>query len=231
MATEPNQDYYQLLHVHPSAPMAIIKASYRTLMQQLKAHPDLGGDHAQAALINEAYATLTDENRRAAYDAERTEETAAPPPKSGGRRSSADVDSPAPSTSASCAFCGQTRFGEADTCTRCRSPLTIVARSMSHAQDSRAIERLQKRQPLRFFTHWPQPALFGATVDISLDGMLFESPIQLTQGQLIKLDCDVCHATAQVAHCKPHGAMWRVGVAFTTLEFQQSRGGFVSAQA
>lgn len=62
------RNYYRLLHVGRDAPTAVIQASYRALMQRLKMHPDLGGDHAQAALINEAYATLSDPAKRAAYD-------------------------------------------------------------------------------------------------------------------------------------------------------------------
>jgi curved DNA-binding protein CbpA len=62
------RNLYRILHVGPDAPTAVIQASYRTLMKRLKMHPDLGGDHAQAALINEAYATLSDPAKRAAYD-------------------------------------------------------------------------------------------------------------------------------------------------------------------
>jgi DnaJ-class molecular chaperone len=48
------RNYYRILHVQPDAPTEVIKSSYRTLMQRLKMHPDLGGDHSEAALINEA---------------------------------------------------------------------------------------------------------------------------------------------------------------------------------
>lgn len=37
-------------------------------MQSMKAHPDLGGDVSQAALINEAYTVLSNERKRAVYD-------------------------------------------------------------------------------------------------------------------------------------------------------------------
>ena len=61
-------DFYRILHVSPDAPEEIIRSSYRTLMQRLNQHPDLGGDHENATLINEAYATLTNPKSRAMYD-------------------------------------------------------------------------------------------------------------------------------------------------------------------
>ena len=62
------RDYYRVLQVHPDAHPEIIKVSYKTLMQRLKMHPDLGGDHATATLINEAFRTLGHPDRRLAYD-------------------------------------------------------------------------------------------------------------------------------------------------------------------
>ena len=70
MAMPPDdRNYYELLHVSRDAPLEIIRGSYRALMQQMKHHPDLGGDAATAAVINEAYAVLSDPERRAEYDA------------------------------------------------------------------------------------------------------------------------------------------------------------------
>ena len=90
------RDYYRILHVARDAPAGVIKASYRALMQGLGAHPDLGGDHDGAALINEAYATLSDPVRRADYDRMLAEPARAPrtPP------------SPSPDQR-SCPFCGE----------------------------------------------------------------------------------------------------------------------------
>lgn len=62
------RNYYRILQVQPDAPPEIIRASYRTLMKELKAHPDVGGEHSSAYLINEAYETLSNGDRRAAYD-------------------------------------------------------------------------------------------------------------------------------------------------------------------
>ncbi len=65
---ENKRNYYRILYVQPDAPMEIVQASYRTIMQKLKAHPDLGGDHWNASVINEAFETLSDPDKRLAYN-------------------------------------------------------------------------------------------------------------------------------------------------------------------
>lgn len=65
-AAYPN--YYALLGVAPDADRAAIRASFRRVMHDARKHPDLGGDHAEAALLGEAYAVLRDPQRRLAYD-------------------------------------------------------------------------------------------------------------------------------------------------------------------
>lgn len=62
-------DYYELLHVQPSAPEPVIKASYRAMMQKLNHHPDRGGDVGFAQLLNDAVKTLCNPQTRAQYDA------------------------------------------------------------------------------------------------------------------------------------------------------------------
>ena len=68
MPRKNQRNYYRILFVQPDAPTEIIQASYRTLMQKLKAHPDLGGDEWIAAIINEAFDTLSDPEKRRSYD-------------------------------------------------------------------------------------------------------------------------------------------------------------------
>lgn len=66
-------DVYELLGVKSDASMPEIKQAYRWL--QKRCHPDIAGPigHDMAILLNDAYATLSDPNQRAAYDVKRVE--------------------------------------------------------------------------------------------------------------------------------------------------------------
>jgi len=75
---DPSVDYYEALQVHPKAQPEMIKRAYRTLLREMKGHPDLGGSHQQAVLINQAYEVLSDASRRAAYDLARAQGETAP---------------------------------------------------------------------------------------------------------------------------------------------------------
>jgi len=59
-------DYYAVLGVERSASPDEIKKSYRKLASQY--HPDKGGDTAKFQQIQEAYATLSDPQKRQMYD-------------------------------------------------------------------------------------------------------------------------------------------------------------------
>ena len=73
-----SSDYYAILGVSPTAEEVVIHAAYRALIRHY--HPDSNADpeaHERAGAITAAYAVLRDPAKRAAYDAGRTEETAA----------------------------------------------------------------------------------------------------------------------------------------------------------
>ena len=61
-------DYYRVLQVDRHAHPEIVAAAYRALLRALGKHPDLGGSDSEAKLIIEAYGTLSDPERRRAYD-------------------------------------------------------------------------------------------------------------------------------------------------------------------
>ncbi|MDJ0927389.1 MAG: DnaJ domain-containing protein [Gammaproteobacteria bacterium] len=235
MTEENRRNYYRILHVQPDAPTEVIKSSYRTLMQRLRMHPDLGGDHWNAALINEAYAVLTDPEQRAEYDRqlplfEREDQDAEDRPEPA-------IDPAARPAGAGgspyqCPFC---RAGYASkavdetVCQSCGSPLARPGGESSRAAWIRATERMPQDLPLRFWTGWPNaPALDGTLVDLSLTGLRFNTSQALLRDQFLKVDCDRFQAIARVIHCQPRGREYQVGAEFLTLRFARSKGAFVS---
>jgi hypothetical protein len=59
-------DHYEVLNVERTASPAEIKTAYRKLVRQV--HPDQGGNAALFRLVQEAWSTLSDPAKRAAYD-------------------------------------------------------------------------------------------------------------------------------------------------------------------
>jgi len=237
------RNYYRILHVQQDAPVEIIKTSYRTLMQRMKMHPDLGGDHWQAALINEAYTTLADPDKRADYDQtlqlssdDLREAREAEIDES---RDSEDeaVDEIPPADV--CPFCRTPHYlesvAEDARCVSCFSPLYPIEHQRHEIASRRAVSRVPKNLPVTFYLDWPGgQGLSGLTLDLSLGGMRFMTDLKLPVGKIVKIDCDLCSAVGQVRNCNfasarkhPH---WQIGIQFITLRFKSSRGGFVSTE-
>ena len=65
-------NHYEILEVSANASPEVIRAAYKSLMQRY--HPDRNPGNAETAqralLVNQAYAVLSDANRRTAYDIE-----------------------------------------------------------------------------------------------------------------------------------------------------------------
>jgi len=235
-----SRNYYDVLHVGRSAPMEIIRSSYRTLMQKLKYHPDLGGDAATAATINEAYAVLSNPERRAEYDArldiiaQLADGLHERSPKQDPVVKPALVLDPF----RECAFCEAPhkhgKIIDADaSCGACDSPLSIAEGPKANSADHRTVERIDKSQAMTFYTHWPQGKGFaGQMEDISLTGLRFSTLHNLKEGQRLKIESIALQAIAHVTNCRYERRGWKTlciaGVSFVTLRFAHSVGGFVS---
>jgi hypothetical protein len=234
------RDFYSVLHVQRDAPLEIIRTSHRTLMQHLKMHPDLGGDTGQAVLINEAFATLRDPVKRAAYDQmlAGSSGTASPP----GRPAAAPPARPAPQIARGrhmCPFCGEL-YAAHDAnrpeavCWRCQSPLFPAVRQPRAASSGRNFDRIPRSIAVQITLSGADARTFDATTtDISITGARVTSSIDLPIGQHLRLNCSFCIAVGIVRHVQPapnqRPPHWHVGVEFVTLLVKQTRGVFVSA--
>jgi len=221
------RNYYRVLHVQPDAPEEIIRASYRTLMTTLRRHPDLGGDHLTATIINEAYAVLSDPEKRSAYDHSCKSDTAAPEP-------AASESQPSPL----CQFCGAAhgfrgRIHASATCTTCNTPLAPVVRERLNA-GQRAINRLPRRLALSYFTGWPGNGPYPAeTRDVSLHGLRFVTHTAVPVSKLIKVECEALVALVRVVACSDNDERdwrWLIRSEYATVRFRRARGGFLATR-
>lgn len=239
------RNYYRILHVEPDAPTAVIQASYRALMQQMTGHPDLGGDHDEAVLINEAFDTLRDPDRRAAYD--RTIETrhrrgggdGAPPTARVpvAPRQLAGTLGEAPD----CAFCGGAttvvdRRSPDAICTSCGSALYPAPLQPGDGSARRALGRVRTRMQMTFRVGaTPHLARSGTAENLNVKGMQFRSDVAIPLGERLQIDCEFGSAVAIVRTIRSEAWGSRrgshYGVEFLTLLIKRERGGLVSTVA
>lgn len=104
-----DQDYYEILQVHPGASQEVIRAAYRALAQRY--HPDNAGPDGEATMvvINGAYEVLGDSDRRAQYDRDRGIRA---PDGGAGSEGSASGGSAGAATPTGTAFTGHAPSGE-----------------------------------------------------------------------------------------------------------------------
>jgi hypothetical protein len=236
--------------VQADAPVEVLKASYRALMHQLRMHPDLGGDHERAAVINEAFAVLSNPVTRAEYDRrlkrpERgrgpLEQTPPAPPAEtpfGTPYAQEPATQPPSPPTLRCSFC-QTPCSSTEaswpeaTCSSCDSPLFPARRHRDGSDARRAIERVSRHMPVTF---WLPTAgsrrQVGITEDLSLNGMRFVSVMEIPIGARIRVECDFCAAVGIVRGMRPDPGhprtQWQCGLEFVTLRFKRERGGLFS---
>ncbi len=251
------RNYYRLLQVQPDAAADVIKASYRTLMQKLRFHPDLGGDEWNASLLNEAYTVLSDPLRRSRYDAlleaqrtalgARARNLAGAPPPS--REPAAPAGRPGAARAAAerfesltCPLCRivtdvPASLPQARRCRSCDSPLSRVSAGAAVGPGERAVPRLERQTRVRFARVGAAADLrvhHALAQDLSSQGMRFVTAEPLVTGELLRLECPLLSAVARVVTCREQsgGAPGHsVGVAFVTAEFHRQQGSLVATEA
>jgi len=222
------RNYYRILRVQPDAPVEIIRASYRTLMRELKAHPDLGGSTSEASILNEAYETLSDPERRAAYDrkiqATRFNRTFS--------ESKPDTD---PSDADRCPFCKKSltpKILSGKVCPVCGVPLPSFRQPDLERERRRTIERMKKNDPLTYSCSWPERPKNGTMIDLSLKGMRFLCSEKLATGTVLKISAPLLKACGVVTNQKQMdekgNAAYAIGISFISVIFEETRGAFIS---
>ncbi len=232
------RNYYRTLQVQPDAPAVVIKASYRALMQGAKMHPDLGGDHAQAAFLNEAFAVLSDPARRTQYDQilARNAPAQRQPTSAAGRTAPAVPGS----GQSGCAFCAapcnalEMERPEA-LCATCGGALFPAVKRLDGIEPGRAAVHIRMKMPMTFRrSTLLQELLTGTCMDVSLNGMQFLTATEIAIEERVSIDCQFCSAVAVVRNVRPDTSVprrWRCGVEFLTLHLRHDRGGLYSTTA
>lgn len=250
---ENRRNYYRILQVQPEAPPAVVKASWRALMQTARTHPDLGGDSQAAALLNEAYAVLGDPERRRAYDRSIDParlrggpRTAGSARQAGGACASAGAaprsDGPRPDPSGwragrGCPMCRapMPAAPRADACcARCDAPLAPPPSPGQGERElfgRRAAVRRARTDPAALLAQEHGPAIDARFVDLSVGGASLVCAGSVSTGAAVRVRSAAIDAVGRVIDCHRAGPHWRVRVKWLTMRPLQSRGVYVRATA
>jgi len=222
------RNYYRILQVQPDAPPEIIHASYRTMMRELKRHPDLGGSTSEASILNEAYEVLSDPQRRAKYDEELFLEYT----------KKAHSYTKRPITPVFCPICKRalSRKPEpGEICSTCQTPLESYGTQESGRASSRVLERTKSSDRIHYYSVWPGEAAEGTMIDFSPRGMRFLCKEKLPPQTVLKISCDLFEASGTVTNVREEISNRRrryaVGVSFLAVRFADSHGTFLSTSA
>lgn len=241
---EERRNLYRILHVQPEAPLEVIRASYRTLMSTLRAHPDLGGDPEAAARINAAYAVLTDPVRRRAYDAslKRPGPAAASPPRPGPvpaaatpAAGAAPADPAAWLADRACPFCHAplpASVQRDSRCSRCDSPLfRLPASDRGELFGRRRSPRNARPLPATLRLPSQRGDHAARLRDLSLSGLCVLSPLPAPERSAMRVLTSGFDAVAVVVGCRRVSEGWLLHGELLTLQLLRQQGVFVSAKA
>jgi curved DNA-binding protein CbpA len=233
MSTPERRNLYRLLQVQPEAPVEVIKASYRALMSTLRVHPDLGGSTEQAAQLNDAYAVLSDPQRRASYDLSLKGRSRQTLPKA----AAAPGVAPEPAQwqqAHCCPLCFQPLgrlASKAPRCGSCGSPLTPAP-----SGDCGDAELLGRRRGDRYARTQDallyRPGMAPMTVrvkNLSLTGVALLSAEPLEPGTSLRVVATGFDAVAQVVARRAQGSAHSIHARLLTLQVLRApTGTFVS---
>ena len=234
------RSYYRILHIQPDAPLAVIKASYRSLMITLKNHPDLGGNHETAVLINQAYTVLSDSKKRAAYDQylqtrdpSRSASLNASDNKTHKHTWQREQHSRA--HKAQCDFCHTKIESPAlIRCPKCQSPVKPIAYKRNDRKElfgRRLVPRISKTELVTFSPGFGQPDSRAMLNDISTHGVQINTLTSAEAGQVFRIQALAFEALATVVSCRIIGLQYTIHAQLLSVIFDNHLGVFVSAKA
>ena len=242
------RNYYRILHVQPDAPLEIIRASYRAMMGPLKMHPDMGGNHEVAALINQAWEVLSDPAKRAAYDRKIESNL----PKTARKASSnrftqttqekKHTNAPHHRTDCSfnlsvCLFCTTPLPPEIGTETCCRScgcplaPPPIPAKMGKELFGRRRLPRMQRSQSVIVHVTQEGGPLPAKLRNISDSGMSLELEAMVREGEVIRVLAHEFEALTQVLAVRWYSQRWIASMRLVSIKFAKRQGVFISTYA
>lgn len=227
------RNYYRILHVQPDAPVELIKASYRTLMHKMKHHPDLGGDHETAVIINEAYDTLTDAKKRKAYDAKLFAERnkGSMGQQTADQRQGQTTGSHHQASDFTAAHNGNTRSKPNSRSTQ--APPKDDKFDPNKSPEERALPRVKLGALVEYyFEEQPKIKHQGTIIDFSPSGLQIQIENPVPINGKIRLRSKQLTAKALISYCKPFGrSRWRIGVILLETKYSQRQGGFFRGSA
>ncbi|MFM9883022.1 MAG: J domain-containing protein [Burkholderiales bacterium] len=232
MTRKNRRNYFRILFVQPDAPPEIVKASYRTLMGPLKQHPDLGGDHETASLINEAYQVLSDPVRRDAYA--RTYRAAWARGPAAEQKNEPAWDPADWKNRRVCPFCRASlpRTIDPDArCERCFCALTEPVKQSTRGREligRRSIPRVSKSEAAILYPNWRALPVAVRMRDISLNGLSLSAGIAPPVGQPIRVVGARLDAVALVVSTRQYQREWLINARLLTVRYTQRAGVFVS---
>lgn len=237
MAQE-RRNLYRILHVQPEAPPEVVKAAYRALMTSMRTHPDLGGDHDQAARLNAAYTVLSDPGSRRAYDLSMRKPGRGQAAGHAAAATGAAIDPWSWRADSRCPFCHHAFAGKPSPdsrCTRCEGPLwpaPDTERAVGEILGRRHGERFERDIDAVLRLPGTKVTRPARVRDLSLNGISMLTAQRLPNGAPFHIKTATFDAVAVVVGSRAAGAAFTVHARLLTLHMQRAaRGVYISAMA